>query len=75
MSQFGMQMPSGQLQRGPTMNVYTGLLLLAVLALLAAIVFLAAFAGPKIGPEGSPFGIHKYDESTKAYEIKLAPEK
>lgn len=70
MSQYGMQMPGAHLQRGPTMNVYTGLLAAAVLALLAACAFVA-IEGGKIGPEGNAFGVHSYNESTKAYELKL----
>lgn len=71
MSQFGMQMPGGNLQRGPTMNVYTGLLGLAVLALLAACVFVA-LQGQKIGPDGSPFATHTFNETTKQYDIKFS---
>lgn len=70
MSQFGMQMPGGQLQRGPTLNVYTGLLAIAALAMVAAAAFVA-IEGGKIGPNGSPFGTHKYDDGKKAYEIQL----
>ena len=43
MNQFGMQLPGGQMQRGPVMNVYTGLLLLAVIASMYAVYH---------GPEG-----------------------
>lgn len=58
MSQFGMQMPGGQLQRGPTMNIYTGLLALAAVALLAAsgYVFIQA---KKVSPTGNPFDLQK----------------
>lgn len=70
MSQFGMQMPGGNLQRGPSMNVYTGLLAAAVIALLAACAFVA-IEGGKIGPDGSPFGVHPYDANTKKYDLKL----
>jgi hypothetical protein len=71
MSQFGMQMPGGQLQRGPSLNIYTGLLALAVLALLIACVFVA-FQGQQIGPDGSPFATHKYNAATKNYDIRLS---
>jgi hypothetical protein len=56
MSNVGMQLPGGQVQRGPSMNVYTGLLLLAVLALAAASVMVYMSAG-KVGKEGKPFGL------------------
>jgi hypothetical protein len=58
MSQFGMQLPGGQMQRGPVMNVYTGLLLLAVLALAAASVLVFLNAG-KVGKEGKPFDLQQ----------------
>jgi len=58
MSQFGMQMPGGQMQRGATMNVFTGLLALAVLALVAACGYVA-LQGMKISPDGSPFSLQK----------------
>lgn len=54
MSQFGMQMPGGQLQRRPTMNVYTGLLFLAMVALAAACGFVWMH-GTKVGKGGSPW--------------------
>lgn len=56
MSQFGMQLPGGQMRRGPQMNIYTGLLAFAVLALAAAAIFLF-IAGGRIGKDGSPFGL------------------
>lgn len=70
MSQFGMQMPGGNLQRGPSMNVYTGLLAAAVVSLLAACVYVA-IEGGKIGPDGNAFGVHQYDSAKKAYDLKL----
>lgn len=66
MSQFGMQMPGGQMQRGPTLNIYTGLLGAAVIALLAACVFVALQA-QKIGPKDSPlFSTHAFNASRNA---------
>lgn len=67
MSQYGMQMPGGQLQRGPVMNVYTGLLMAAVIGLLAAsaVVF---YQGQKIAPGGNAFSVHAYNDQTKAYD-------
>lgn len=58
MSQFGMQMPGGRMKRTASMNVYTGLMFLAVMSLLAACGFMW-FAGGKIGPDGNPLGIHE----------------
>lgn len=71
MSQFGMQMPGGNLQRGPSMNVYTGLLGLALVALFTASAFVW-FQGRLIAPEGNAFGTHSFDEGTKKYDIKLS---
>lgn len=70
MTQFGMNMPGGQLQRSATMNVYTGLLFLAVLALIAACVFVA-LQSRKIAPNGQPFSVQEYDQGTKTYRINL----
>ena len=50
MSQYGMQMPAGQAQRGAMMNIYTGLLFAAVLALIAACAYVFV-QGKLIGPE------------------------
>jgi hypothetical protein len=58
MSQFGMQMPGGQLQRGPSLNIYTGLLALAAVALIAASAYVF-MQGTKIGKDGSPFGLQE----------------
>jgi hypothetical protein len=58
MNQFGMQLPGGQMQRGPMMNVYTGLLLLAVIALAAASVMVFLNAG-KVGKDGKPFELQE----------------
>lgn len=58
MSNVGMQLPGGQVQRGPSMNVYTGLLLLAVIALAAASIMVYMSAG-KVGKDGNPFGLQE----------------
>ena len=58
MSQFGMQMPGGRMKRTAAMNVYTGLLFCAVLALATACGFMY-MAATKVGVGGSPFGIQK----------------
>lgn len=56
MSNFGMQLPGGQMRRGPVMNIYTGLLACAVVALAAACVAMY-MQGSRIGPNGSAFEI------------------
>lgn len=58
MSQFGMQMPGAQRARGPAMNAYTGMMLIAVVCLGAAIGF-AVYAGMKVGPGGGPMAALK----------------
>lgn len=57
-TQFGMQMPGGRGAGGSSLDVYTGLLLLAVVALgvACAVVFLQ---GGKIGKDGSAIGLHE----------------
>jgi hypothetical protein len=52
---LGMQMPGGG-KRDPQLNVYTGLLFLAVVALATASVLLF-LAGGKLGPDGDAFGV------------------
>jgi len=49
MSQLGMQMPGAQRRRTSTTNIYTGLLLIAVLCLLAAVI-LVGYQANKVGP-------------------------
>ena len=56
MGQFGMQLPGGQMQRGASLNIYTGLLFLAVVALAAASVFVYLNAG-KVGKDGNPLSL------------------
>lgn len=56
MGQFGMQMPGGRVQRGASPDVYTGLMGLAVVALLAACVMMY-IQGSKVGPDGSAIGL------------------
>jgi len=70
MSQFGMQMPGGQVSRGRDVDVYTGLLLLAAVALLAATGFLFVQGG-KLGVGGNPLEIHP-EASVKSGELKLS---
>lgn len=70
MSQFGMQMPGGQAQRAASMNVYTGLLAAAALAMIAASVFVFTQAGT-IAPGGNAFSVHEFDSNTSTYKISL----
>jgi hypothetical protein len=58
MSQYGMQLPGGQLRRGASMNVYTGLLFLSVVALAAACVFVYLNAA-KVGKNGQPLELQE----------------
>ncbi len=64
MSQLGMQMPGGS-RRASTLNVYTGLLFLAVVSLATASV-LVYFGAAKVGKGGDPFGI----QDAKKIELK-----
>lgn len=52
MSQFGMQMPGGRRKAAPSLNIYTGLLFLAVASLAAASVFMFK-AASSIGKSGT----------------------
>ena len=60
MSQFGMQMPGGRVQRGASPDVYTGLMALAVVALLAACV-MVFMQGAKLGTNNSAIGLQDPD--------------
>lgn len=57
MSQLGMQLPGSQTRRSASVNVYTALLLVAVLCLGAAtgVVFVN---GAKVAPDGQPWKVH-----------------
>lgn len=57
MSQLGMQLPGSQPTRQATVNVYTALLLVAVLALGAA-VGVAWINGAQVAPDGQPWKTH-----------------
>lgn len=52
MNQLGMQMPGSQRRRSASLNIYTGLLTVAVLCLLAA-VLMVGYQANKIGPGDS----------------------
>lgn len=58
MSQMGMNLPGATRRRGATMDIYTGLLFVAVVALIAAcaVVFIN---GSRIGKDGSAFGLQE----------------
>lgn len=58
MNQMGMQMPGGKARRGSSPDVFTALLFLATIMLLAACI-MVYMQGSKIGPEGSAFGIQE----------------
>lgn len=62
MNQFGMQMPGGKARRGSSPDVFTALLFVATVSLLAACV-MVYIHGSKIGPGGSAFKIHEEGQS------------
>lgn len=68
MSQFGMQMPGGRGKRAAAMNIYTGLLCLAVVALAVAGGFMYLAAG-KVGVNGQPF---EFQQAGRV-QLKTAP--
>ncbi len=70
MSQYGMQMPGGMQSRGPSMNVYTGLLLIAVVCMVAASIVVFT-AGARVAPKGNVFEVHAREEG-KMPRIELA---
>lgn len=57
MNQMGMQMPGGKSRRGAGVDVYTALMFVAAMCLLAACGFVFVQGG-KVGPAGSPFKLH-----------------
>jgi hypothetical protein len=65
-----MQMPAGQIQRGASMNVYTGLLFAAVIALLAASAFVYV-QGKSIAPDENP--LSTYPSTGSGYDISKLP--
>jgi hypothetical protein len=54
MNQMGMQMPGGKSRRGAGVDVYTALMFVATMCLLAACGFVFV-QGAKVGPAGSAF--------------------
>ena len=71
MSQFGMQMPGARGRQSATINIYTGLLFVACLALLSAAAF-TWVQGSKIGPhdKGAMAALSLHDPQ----HIDLRPE-
>lgn len=67
MSQFGMQTPGGRLRRGASPDVYTALIGMACIALLAACLTMFLYANKKVGKAGSPFAL----QDTAAGKIEL----
>lgn len=62
MSQLGMNLPGSQRKARPAMNIYTGLLLLSVLCLTAAVA-LVWIAGMRLAPESGPIGAFKVQDA------------
>lgn len=56
MSQFGMQMPAARSRRGSSPDVYSALMVVATVFLVAACIVMW-FAGGKVGKGGNAFGI------------------
>ena len=56
MSNFGMQMPGGSLSRGPSPDVYTALMCVGIVCMIAAVVMLY-LAGTKVSPAGQPWKV------------------
>ena len=52
MNQLGMQMPGAQRRRATNANIYTGLMLVAVVSLVAAVLIVGIQAN-KVGPADS----------------------
>ncbi|MFK7883641.1 MAG: hypothetical protein AB8F26_05590 [Phycisphaerales bacterium] len=64
MSQFGMQMPGGGRSSGPTPDVYTALMCVGTVCMIAAVALLW-FAGSKIAPDGMPLKVQDTDPATR----------
>lgn len=58
MSQFGMQMPGGGGSKGSGPDVYTALMCVGTVCMIAA-VGLLWFAGSKVAPEGMPLKVQE----------------
>ncbi len=60
MSQFGMQMPGGRGPRSAGPDVYTALMFVGAISMVAAIAMLW-IAASKVSPDGSPFKVQDPD--------------
>ena len=58
MNQFGMQMPGGRVQQSAGPDVFTALMFVGTVAMLAAVVMLW-LAAAKVSPSGSPFEVQE----------------
>lgn len=58
MSNFGMQMPGGSRSRGAGPDVYTALMCVGTVCMIAAVVMLY-LAGTKVSPDGQPWKIQE----------------
>lgn len=67
MSQFGMQLPGSAAKRSSSLNVYSILMLVAVLCLGAA-AGMAYVQGSKIAPGGKAWEVH-----AKGQKVELTP--
>lgn len=68
MSQFGMQMPGGARRRAATMNIYTGMVFLSVVALAVATAAMYQ-AGAKVGPDGNAFKLQEPNPGPNGYKL------
>lgn len=64
MSQFGMQMPGGGRSSGPSPDVYTALMCVGTVCMIAAVALLW-FAGSKIAPGGMPLKVQDTNPNTR----------
>jgi hypothetical protein len=68
MSQMGMQLPGAQRKRAPAINVYTGLMFCAVVALAAAVALMFR-ASASIGPDEGLMGALKIHPKGPALKL------
>lgn len=64
MSQIGMNLPGSQRKRVASMNIYTGLLFLAVVSLTGAVI-LVMRAGMELAPEKGLVGVFKVQDAKR----------
>ncbi len=69
MSQMGMQLPGAQRKRSPAINVYTGLMMCAVVALAAA-TFVMFRAATAVGPDEGIMGALKIHPKNQPIKLK-----